>query len=115
MSVFIVKVIDSADVIAQVLDARDPHGTRSKHIEEYLCKEKPHKQLMFVLNKVDLIPTWATVITSSWRYCHQSRLLVSLFIIGHGNESPSATNVAVAVVVVPVLVFGVVIIRFSIP
>jgi len=59
------KVIDSADVIAQVLDARDPQGTRSKHIEEYLCKEKPHKQLIFVLNKADLIPTWATVITSS--------------------------------------------------
>ena len=56
-----VKVIDSADVIAQVLDARDPQGTRSKHIEEYLRKEKPHKQLIFVLNKVDLIPTWATV------------------------------------------------------
>jgi len=55
------KVIDSADVIAQVLDGRDPQGTRSKHIEEYLHKEKPHKQLIFVLNKVDLIPTWATV------------------------------------------------------
>jgi len=55
------KVIDSADVIAQVLDARDPQGTRSQHIEEYLHREKPHKQLIFVLNKVDLIPTWATV------------------------------------------------------
>lgn len=54
-------MIDSADVIAQVLDARDPQGTRSKHIEEYLRKEKPHKQLVFILNKVDLVPTWATV------------------------------------------------------
>ena len=62
------KVIDSADVIAQVLDARDPQGTRSKHIEEYLRKEKPHKQLIFVLNKVDLIPTWATVIVSVTNY-----------------------------------------------
>jgi len=59
------KVIDSADVVAQVLDARDPQGTRSKHIEEYLRREKPHKQLVFVLNKVDLIPTWATVISTS--------------------------------------------------
>jgi nuclear GTP-binding protein len=24
-------------------------------------KEKPHKHLMFVLNKVDLIPVWVTV------------------------------------------------------
>jgi len=62
MVVLALKVIDSADVIAQVLDARDPQGTRPKHIEEYLRKEKPHKQLIFVLNKVDLIPTWTTVI-----------------------------------------------------
>lgn len=54
------KVIDSSDVILQVLDARDPMGTRSKYIEEFLRKEKPHKHLFFILNKVDLIPTWVT-------------------------------------------------------
>ena len=30
------KVIDSSDVVIQVLDARDPMGTRSKHIETYI-------------------------------------------------------------------------------
>ena len=55
------QVIDSADVVIQVLDARDPTGTRSKHIEDYLKREKPHKHLFFVLNKVDLVPTWVTV------------------------------------------------------
>ncbi|XP_063964751.1 nucleolar GTP-binding protein 2-like [Lytechinus pictus] len=54
------KVVDSSDVLVQVLDARDPMGTRSKYIENYLKKEKPHKHLIFVLNKVDLVPTWAT-------------------------------------------------------
>ncbi|XP_047218047.1 nucleolar GTP-binding protein 2 [Girardinichthys multiradiatus] len=54
------KVIDSSDVIIQVLDARDPMGTRSKSIETYMKKEKPWKQLIFVLNKCDLIPTWVT-------------------------------------------------------
>nr|XP_020445904.1 LOW QUALITY PROTEIN: nucleolar GTP-binding protein 2 [Monopterus albus] len=54
------KVIDSSDVIIQVLDARDPMGTRSKNIEAYLKKEKPWKHLIFVLNKCDLIPTWVT-------------------------------------------------------
>ena len=70
----------------QVLDARDPLGTRSTMIEEYLRKEKTHKHLIFVLNKVgvvkitvinlyciykiialifllykvDLVPTWVT-------------------------------------------------------
>ncbi|XP_075709371.1 nucleolar GTP-binding protein 2 [Rhinoderma darwinii] len=54
------KVIDSSDVVIQVLDARDPMGTRSPHIETYLKKEKPWKHLLFVLNKCDLVPTWAT-------------------------------------------------------
>lgn len=54
------KVIDSSDIILQVLDARDPMGTRSKYIEAFLRKEKPHKHLFFILNKVDLVPTWVT-------------------------------------------------------
>ncbi|KAF2899136.1 hypothetical protein ILUMI_07045 [Ignelater luminosus] len=54
------KVVDSSDVLLQVLDARDPLGTRSPHIEKYLRTEKPHKHLIFILNKVDLVPTWVT-------------------------------------------------------
>ncbi|KAK0076326.1 hypothetical protein PV325_005575 [Microctonus aethiopoides] len=54
------KVIDSSDIILQILDARDPQGTRSPHVEKYLKTEKPHKHLIFILNKVDLVPTWAT-------------------------------------------------------
>uniref|UniRef100_G3PKJ0 Nucleolar GTP-binding protein 2 n=1 Tax=Gasterosteus aculeatus aculeatus TaxID=481459 RepID=G3PKJ0_GASAC len=54
------KVIDSSDVIIQVLDARDPMGTRSKSIENYMKKEKSWKHLIFVLNKCDLIPAWVT-------------------------------------------------------
>ncbi|CEP18961.1 hypothetical protein [Parasitella parasitica] len=54
------KVIDSSDVIIHVLDARDPIGTRCRNIENFIKKEKPHKQLIFVLNKCDLVPTWST-------------------------------------------------------
>ncbi|KAJ1501009.1 GTPase required for pre-60S ribosomal subunit nuclear export and maturation [Coelomomyces lativittatus] len=54
------KVIDSSDVVVYVLDARDPLGTRSAKIEKYLQKECPHKHLLFVLNKCDLIPTRTT-------------------------------------------------------
>ncbi|XP_038056001.1 nucleolar GTP-binding protein 2-like [Patiria miniata] len=54
------KVIDSSDILVQVLDARDPMGTRSKFVETYLKKEKPHKHLVFAMNKVDLVPTWVT-------------------------------------------------------
>ncbi|KAJ8958836.1 hypothetical protein NQ318_019598 [Aromia moschata] len=54
------KVIDSSDVLLQVLDARDPMGTRSSYLEKFLRTEKPHKHLIFILNKVDLVPTWVT-------------------------------------------------------
>ncbi|CAG0912790.1 unnamed protein product [Notodromas monacha] len=54
------KVIDSSDVVIQVLDARDPLGTRSPAIEKFLKEEKPHKHLVLVLNKCDLIPTSVT-------------------------------------------------------
>lgn len=54
------KVIDSSDVLIFVIDARDPMGTRSKHVEEHLRKNCPHKHLIFVLNKCDLVPTWVT-------------------------------------------------------
>lgn len=46
------KVMDSSDVIAHVLDARDPLGTRCKAVEKYLKEEAPHKHLVFILNKV---------------------------------------------------------------
>ena len=46
--------------MVQVLDARDPLGTRSRQIENYMKKEKSTKHLIFVLNKIDLVPTWAT-------------------------------------------------------
>ena len=58
------KVIDSSDVIIQVLDARNPLGTRCKQVEQYIKKEKSHKHIIFVLNKCDLVPTWITVILS---------------------------------------------------
>ncbi|KAJ2849024.1 GTPase required for pre-60S ribosomal subunit nuclear export and maturation [Coemansia brasiliensis] len=54
------KVIDSSDVVLHVLDARDPEGTRCRHVEKYLKAEAPHKHLVFVINKVDLVPTWVT-------------------------------------------------------
>ncbi|KAM3722191.1 Nucleolar GTP-binding protein [Dirofilaria immitis] len=54
------KVIDSSDVVVEVVDGRNPMGTRCLHIEQFLRKEKPHKHLILVLNKVDLAPTWVT-------------------------------------------------------
>lgn len=55
------KVIDSSDVVIHVLDARDPNGTRCRSVEQYIKKEAPHKHLIFVMNKCDLVPTWVSV------------------------------------------------------
>ncbi|GEM08286.1 hypothetical protein Rt10032_c05g2303 [Rhodotorula toruloides] len=52
------KVIDSSDVLLHVLDARDPMGTRCESVEAYLAKEKRGKKVVYVLNKVDLVPGW---------------------------------------------------------
>eukprot|EP00698_Gefionella_okellyi_P017679 TRINITY_DN5211_c0_g1_i1.p1 TRINITY_DN5211_c0_g1~~TRINITY_DN5211_c0_g1_i1.p1 ORF type:complete len:641 (-),score=170.35 TRINITY_DN5211_c0_g1_i1:174-2096(-) len=54
------KVIDSSDVVCQVIDARDPMGTRCSHIEKYMKKHCAHKHVVLVLNKSDLVPTWVT-------------------------------------------------------
>ncbi|KAM0674826.1 Nucleolar GTP-binding protein 2 [Gurleya vavrai] len=56
------KVVDSSDVVIHVLDARDPLGTRCPLVLKYL-EENPHKHLVYVLNKVDLIPT---SVTAKW-------------------------------------------------
>jgi nuclear GTP-binding protein len=58
------KVIDSSDVIIHVLDARDPIGTRCLNVERHLKKEAKHKQLVFVLNKCDLVPSW---VSEKWK------------------------------------------------
>ncbi|KAL4505148.1 hypothetical protein ABPG72_016215 [Tetrahymena utriculariae] len=63
------KVLDASDVIIQILDARNPMGTRSKHVEEHIKKNCPYKHLVFVMNKCDLIPTW---LTTKWlRYLNK--------------------------------------------
>jgi len=48
------KVFQAADVIVQVLDARDPISCRSAALEEEVLANK--KKLILVMNKIDLIP-----------------------------------------------------------
>ena len=51
------QVVDSADVILYVLDARDPEGTRSREVErEVLSAGGGTKRLILILNKIDLVP-----------------------------------------------------------
>ena len=57
------KVVDSSDVICQIIDARDPIGTRSTYVENFIKNNCPHKHIVIILNKCDLVPTW---VTSKW-------------------------------------------------
>jgi len=50
------KVLDNADVILQVLDARDPIGTRIGRSMEDAILSRSDRKMVLVLNKVDLIP-----------------------------------------------------------
>ncbi|KAM4612495.1 guanine nucleotide-binding protein-like 3 [Polymixia lowei] len=50
------KVIDASDVLLEVLDARDPLGCRCPQLEEAVLQREGNKKLVFVLNKIDLVP-----------------------------------------------------------
>ncbi|KAK2953507.1 putative GTPase grn1 [Blattamonas nauphoetae] len=48
------KVVNASDIVLEVLDARDPNGTRSIALEQEV--QKMGKQLILVINKIDLVP-----------------------------------------------------------
>lgn len=51
------SLIETADIVMLILDARDPLGSRSRLVEEEVLRRKHDgKTLIFVLNKIDLIP-----------------------------------------------------------
>ncbi|EEY17772.1 nucleolar GTP-binding protein [Verticillium alfalfae VaMs.102] len=96
------RVLDSSDVVIHVLDARDPLGTRCLSVEKYLREEAPHKHLIFVLNKTDLVPTTvahhepplARVVLLNcfvnMQKLHSDRKQISVGLIGYPNVGKSS-------------------------
>ncbi|CAK7268099.1 nuclear GTP-binding protein nug1 [Sporothrix epigloea] len=68
------SVVEQADVILYVLDARDPEGTRSRDVERAVLASAggdAGKRLILILNKVDLVPppvlhAWLTHLRGSF-------------------------------------------------
>jgi nuclear GTP-binding protein len=52
------KVVDCSDVVLHVIDARNVPGTRCTMIEKHIRENASHKHLVYVLNKIDLVPNW---------------------------------------------------------
>jgi len=48
------EVVEEADLIVEVVDARDPIGTRNRNLERLVQEEG--KPLLIVMNKADLVP-----------------------------------------------------------
>lgn len=46
------KVLENADVILEVLDARDPLGTRTRSVERMVMDSGLDKKIILVLNKI---------------------------------------------------------------
>ncbi|XP_075691344.1 guanine nucleotide-binding protein-like 3-like protein [Rhinoderma darwinii] len=49
------KVVEAADVILEILDARDPLGCRCPQVEQAVVQSGTNKKLVLVLNKIDLV------------------------------------------------------------
>ena len=51
------KVLEAADIILEVLDARDPESCRCRRIEAEALAMSGNKKIILVLTKIDLVPT----------------------------------------------------------
>jgi nuclear GTP-binding protein len=77
------QVVDAADVVLYVLDARDPTSTRSKEVENMVMSaDHGSKRMIFILNKIDLVPppvlrAWLSVLPSQPRTRRPSSTRIS--------------------------------------
>lgn len=48
------KVLENADVVLEILDARDPLGTRTRSVERMIMDSGLNKKIILVLNKIGM-------------------------------------------------------------
>jgi ribosome biogenesis GTPase A len=78
--------IKKADLILEVLDARNPNGTRSKAIEDDV-RRSVEKQIILVLNKIDLIPGEAERAWTAMLNAHLPTIPISSRYPGNINDA----------------------------
>ena len=49
-------MLESADIIIEVLDARDPLSCRNRELEAKILGMPGEKKIILALNKIDLVP-----------------------------------------------------------
>lgn len=49
-------VMENADILLEILDARDPEGCRCRQLERQFIARNPQNKIILVLNKIDLVP-----------------------------------------------------------
>jgi len=87
------KVVESADVLLQVLDARDPIGSRIHKTLEDVILSKADKRMVLVLNKIDLVPK---EVVSQWlkvlRRSHPTIAIKACKNMSDGEEKDAANS-----------------------
>lgn len=86
------KVLDEADVLLEVLDARDPLGCRLLNIEKSIESQfGDSKPMVIILNKIDLLPS--TDVLASWveYFRLQGKLAIPFTATDHGSLAPASS------------------------
>jgi nuclear GTP-binding protein len=94
------KVVETADVLLQVLDARDPIGSRIHPSMENVILSQADKRMVLVLNKIDLVPkdmvgSWLTTLRRSHPTIAIKASSDKLFGSTEGGEKATAATTAV--------------------
>ena len=68
------QVVDAADVVLEVLDARDPLGSRCQELESAVLASATNKKLVLLLNKIGMC-------VCGWVYKHTCRSMCTCILV----------------------------------
>ena len=86
------KVIESSDVILEVLDARDPMSYRSRELESQILSHKDEKKLILVINKIDLVTSENA---QGWKDYLKQEFPCVLFKANTQNQNSNLSNITI--------------------